>query len=52
MNSATSNARSCGVEANVLRFLFPLTIEDGVFQQAIDILHGALRDACGSGASH
>ena len=29
---------SCGVYANVLRFLFPLTIEDAVFDEALDIL--------------
>jgi 4-aminobutyrate aminotransferase len=29
---------SCGVYANVLRFLFPLTIEDAVFAEALNIL--------------
>lgn len=34
---------SCGTHYNVLRFLFPLTIEDGVFAEALDILEAALR---------
>ena len=29
---------TCGVYANVIRFLFPLTIEDTVFAEALDIL--------------
>ena len=29
---------SCGVYANVLRFLFPLTIEDAVFDEALQVL--------------
>jgi 4-aminobutyrate aminotransferase len=29
---------TCGVYANVLRFLFPLTIEDSVFEEALSIL--------------
>jgi len=29
---------SCGVYGNVLRFLFPLTIEDAVFDEALHIL--------------
>ena len=29
---------SCGVYANVLRFLFPLTIQDAVFEEALCIL--------------
>lgn len=28
----------CGVDANVIRFLFPLTIEDAVFDEALGIL--------------
>jgi 4-aminobutyrate aminotransferase len=36
---------SCGVDANVLRFLFPLTIEDAVFDEALGILERALRTA-------
>jgi len=29
---------TCGVYGNVLRFLFPLTIEDTVFEEALAIL--------------
>jgi 4-aminobutyrate aminotransferase len=36
---------SCGVNANVLRFLFPLTIEQPVFDEALGILEKALRAA-------
>jgi 4-aminobutyrate aminotransferase len=33
---------TCGVHANVIRFLFPLTIEDDVFAEALGILEAAL----------
>ncbi len=33
---------SCGVYGNVLRFLFPLTIEDAVFDEALQILDEVL----------
>lgn len=33
---------TCGVYANALRFLFPLTIQDGVFDEALRILEAAL----------
>jgi len=36
---------SCGVNANVLRFLFPLTTSDKIFDEALDILESALREA-------
>jgi len=36
---------SCGVNANVLRFLFPLTTSDAVFDEALDILESALLEA-------
>ncbi|MBI2382427.1 MAG: 4-aminobutyrate--2-oxoglutarate transaminase [Gammaproteobacteria bacterium] len=36
---------SCGVNANVLRFLFPLTIPDAVFEEALGLLAEALRAA-------
>lgn len=36
---------SCGVEANALRFLFPLTIEDDVFDEALTILEACIRSA-------
>jgi 4-aminobutyrate aminotransferase len=29
---------TCGVYGNVIRFLFPLTIEDSVFEEALQIL--------------
>jgi 4-aminobutyrate aminotransferase len=33
---------TCGVYGNVLRFLFPLTIEDAVFDEALAILDNVL----------
>ncbi len=33
---------SCGVYGNVIRFLFPLTIEDAVFEEGLAILQRAL----------
>ncbi|MBT9489609.1 MAG: 4-aminobutyrate--2-oxoglutarate transaminase [Rubrivivax sp.] len=36
---------SCGVNANVLRFLFPLTVSDAVFDEALTILRDALLSA-------
>lgn len=33
---------SCGVDGNVLRFLFPLTIEQPLFDEALDMLSRAL----------
>ena len=36
---------SCGVNANVLRFLFPLTISDAVFDEALGILRESLASA-------
>ncbi|WP_410497799.1 4-aminobutyrate--2-oxoglutarate transaminase [Chitinibacter sp. S2-10] len=34
---------TCGTYANVIRFLFPLTIEDSVFAEGLDILEAALK---------
>ncbi|MCP2039746.1 4-aminobutyrate aminotransferase [Neisseria sp. HSC-16F19] len=34
-----------GMYYNVIRFLFPLTIEDNIFDEAMDILEKALREA-------
>ncbi|MCQ9618141.1 4-aminobutyrate--2-oxoglutarate transaminase [Paenalcaligenes niemegkensis] len=34
---------SCGTEANVIRFLFPLTITDKIMDEALDIIEEALR---------
>jgi 4-aminobutyrate aminotransferase len=36
---------SCGVYVNALRFLYPLTIQDNVFDEALDILDIALLQA-------
>ncbi len=33
---------TCGVHANVIRFLFPLTIQDAVFEEGLSILERAL----------
>ena len=33
---------TCGVDGNVIRFLFPLTIEQAIFDEALDILETAL----------
>ncbi|HSN93348.1 MAG TPA: 4-aminobutyrate--2-oxoglutarate transaminase [Anaeromyxobacteraceae bacterium] len=33
---------TAGVHGNVIRFLFPLTIQDPVFEEALDVLEGAL----------
>ncbi len=34
---------SCGLHGNVLRFLYPLTIEDALFERALDILDTVIR---------
>ena len=36
---------TCGVNANVIRFLFPLTIPDVVFAEALALLRGAMQAA-------
>ena len=36
---------TCGVNANVVRFLFPLTIQQPVFDEAMEVLRAALRAA-------
>ena len=36
---------TCGVDANVVRFLFPLTIQEPVFEEALEILRAAMRAA-------
>jgi 4-aminobutyrate aminotransferase len=38
---------SCGVNGNVLRFLFPLTIDEAVFDEAMGILRDSLLSARG-----
>jgi len=35
---------TCGTHGNVIRFLFPLTIQDSVFSEGLTILRGALKD--------
>jgi 4-aminobutyrate aminotransferase len=36
---------TCGVYGNVIRFLAPITIEDKVFAEALDILEASIREA-------
>ena len=36
---------TCGVYGNVIRFLSPITIEDGVMNEALDMVEAAIRDA-------
>jgi 4-aminobutyrate aminotransferase len=36
---------TCGTDGNVIRFLAPLTIEQDVFDEAMDILEAAIIDA-------
>lgn len=38
---------TCGVYSNVIRFLAPITIQDEVFTEALDILEEALRECAG-----
>lgn len=38
---------TCGVYGNVIRFLSPITIEDAVFDEALDILSDSIRAAKG-----
>jgi 4-aminobutyrate aminotransferase len=38
---------SCGTEANVVRLLAPLTIQDGVLDEGLKILSAAVKDAAG-----
>ena len=35
---------TCGVYGNVMRFLFPLTIEDTVFAEGLDIIDAAMAE--------
>ncbi|MCC0029253.1 MAG: 4-aminobutyrate--2-oxoglutarate transaminase [Brucellaceae bacterium] len=35
---------TCGVYGNVIRFLAPITIQDEVFTEALDILHTSIRE--------
>lgn len=36
---------TCGVYGNVIRFLSPITIQDHVMNEALDILEGAIKAA-------
>jgi len=36
---------TCGVYGNVIRFLSPITIQDGVFSEALDILEASMLEA-------
>ncbi|TIQ19219.1 MAG: 4-aminobutyrate--2-oxoglutarate transaminase [Mesorhizobium sp.] len=36
---------TCGVYGNVIRFLAPITIQDGVMNEALDILESSIREA-------
>jgi 4-aminobutyrate aminotransferase len=38
---------TCGVHSNVIRFLAPLTIQDSVMNEALDILEASIREARG-----
>jgi 4-aminobutyrate aminotransferase len=33
---------TCGVHGNVLRFLFPLTIQEAVFEEGLQLLEAAI----------
>ncbi|USG61597.1 4-aminobutyrate--2-oxoglutarate transaminase [Sneathiella marina] len=35
---------TCGVQGNVIRFLSPITIEDNIFQEALEILETSIRE--------
>ena len=36
---------TCGVHGNVIRFLAPITIQDGIFAEALDILEASILEA-------
>jgi 4-aminobutyrate aminotransferase len=40
----------CGVYSNVVRFLFPLTIQESVFDEALAVLDEVVRESVGVGA--
>jgi 4-aminobutyrate aminotransferase len=40
---------TCGVYGNVIRFLAPITIQDGVFAEALDILEKVIRETAQEG---
>jgi len=38
---------TCGVYGNVVRFLAPITIQDEVFNEALDIIEASIRECAG-----
>jgi 4-aminobutyrate aminotransferase len=38
---------TCGVYGNVIRYLFPLTIEDAVFAEGLGVLDAAMAEVMG-----
>ncbi|MEO0385198.1 MAG: 4-aminobutyrate--2-oxoglutarate transaminase [Pseudomonadota bacterium] len=42
---------TCGVFGNVIRFLAPITIQDDVFAEALDIIEGSIKQASATSAS-
>ena len=43
---------SCGIHANVIRFLAPITIQDQVFNEALDILETTIREVSSNARSN
>lgn len=39
---------TCGIYGNVIRFLSPITIQDDVFSEGLDILETSIREARGN----
>lgn len=39
---------TCGIHANVIRFLAPITIQDQIFSEALDILEASIREVSSS----
>lgn len=35
---------TCGVYGNVIRFLAPITIQDGIMNEALDVLESSIRE--------
>lgn len=42
---------TCGVFGNVIRFLAPITIQDDVFAEALDIIEGSIKQASATSSS-
>ncbi len=43
---------SCGIYANVIRFLAPITIQDAIFNEALDILETSIREVSSDAGSN